>query len=439
MRINIRPESLRAFKGSPSSPISAFKQLQRLVSTCLLWEDTFYVDGQTITQQIEELCTKVKPDEIIALAERTFEKGLLRHIPLFLIVQALKRGAHCKNAIQMICNRPDQMTELLALYWKDGRKPIPNQLKKGLAQAFTKFDEYQLAKYNRKNAIKLKDVLFLCHPKPVNEVQEDLWKRLIDDQLKTPDTWEVRLSSGANKKKSFEELLLEGKMGKLAIVRNLRNMVAAGIDKSLVRHNLLKKNRPILPFQFLAAAKNCPVWEDIIDEAMLLSMNEYEYLDGKTLLLVDVSGSMDSGLSGRSDITRMDAASGIAILLREICRDLHTYTFSNNLETIPARHGMALRDAIVNSQTHGGTYLGAALMYLITRQLDLMTSFNRIIIITDEQVQDILPIVPIPKKYIINIAPYKNGILNHREWHTINGFSENVIEYIRDIEKISEE
>lgn len=436
MQINIRSESLKTYEGGPSSPIPPFKQLQRLVSTCLLWEDTFYVDGKIITQQIEEVCKRVEPDQIVWMAEHVFEKGLLRHIPLFLLVQALKRGApNCKNAIQMICNRPDQMTELLALYWKDGRKPIPNQLKRGLALAFRKFDEYQLAKYNRDKAIKLKDVLFLCHPKPIDEKQEDLWKRLINDELKTPDTWEVRLSSGANKKQSFEELLLEGKMGRLAIIRNLRNMSQAGIDKVFVRYNLLKKSRPILPFQFLAAAKNCPQWEDIIDESMLLSMKDYEPLIGKTLLLVDVSGSMKNALSGKSEMVRMDAACGIAILLKEICKDIDIFSFSEALAHIPPRHGMALRDAIVNSQVHSGTYLGKVLYYLMNNQQALMSSYERIIVITDEQTHDAVPALSIPKQYIINVAPYQNSILNHGQWHVVNGFSENVIEYIRDYEE----
>ena len=58
---------------------------------------------------------------------------------------------------------------------------------------------------------------------------------------------------------------------------------------------------------------------------------------------------------------RTDAAYGLAILLREIAEKVTIYTFSRCCEAVPSRRGMALRDALDQSQPHGGTYLGAAL------------------------------------------------------------------------------
>ena len=51
-----------------------------------------------------------------------------------------------------------------------------------------------------------------------------MWKRLIAGELAVPDTWEVALSSGANKREAWERLLREQKLGALALLRNLRNM-----------------------------------------------------------------------------------------------------------------------------------------------------------------------------------------------------------------------
>ena len=154
--------------------------------------------------------------------------------------------------------RPDQMTDLLALYWKNGRIPLANQLKIGLAKAFTRFDEYQLSKYNRDNPIKLRDVLFLCHAKPKDEEQAALWKRLVNKELKTADTWETRLSSGEDKKESFYELLTTHRMGKLAILRNLRKMKESGIEKKLVSDELMRNMKEMLPFQYFALLVNAP-------------------------------------------------------------------------------------------------------------------------------------------------------------------------------------
>lgn len=77
-------------------------------------------------------------------------------------------------------------------------------------------------------------MLFLCHAKPRDEAQAAVWKRLIWGRLTTPDTWEVTLSSGAEKGQAWERLLREQKLGALALLRNLRNMREAGVDESLV-------------------------------------------------------------------------------------------------------------------------------------------------------------------------------------------------------------
>lgn len=421
--------------GGPSTNTPASIQLKRIAMTCMLFEDNFYIDGKDLSTMIKETCEKVDKQKIVEIAWEAHHKGLLRHLPLVLIVEALKKGALCSHIIDEVCNRPDQMTELLSLYWADGKKPIANQLKKGLAMAFKKFDEYQLAKYDRKEKIKLRDILFLCHAKAENAEQDSLWKRLINNELKTPETWETKLSAGEDKKESFADLLSRGKMGVLAIVRNLRNMFDAGVDKKLVESELLKSNRPILPFQFLTAARACPQWEDIIDKAMLKSMDGKASLDGVTVVLVDVSGSMDTTLSNKGTTMRYDAACGIAVLVREICKEVEVFSFSDGLVYIPPRRGLALRDAIIGSQNHSGTALGAALNRLMKSQRPDI-KVDRIIVITDEQSNDVIPKMNIEHCYIINVAPYKQGIQNNGQWHTINGFSENVIDYIQEFEKV---
>lgn len=436
---------LFTFEGAKSSPIPPIQQLRRISLACMLWEDTFYVDGKKSVEILDEVCSQLDQLQILNVALEANCKGLLRHLPLKLIVNSFKSKKRMNQPfihgqkmmmpsdyIFEICNRPDQMTELLSLYWKDGKKPIPAQLKKGLAKAFTRFDEYQLAKYNRDNPIKLRDILFLCHAKPKDKEQEFLWKKLISSNLSIPETWETKLSSGMDKKESFQELLEKGKMGKLAIVRNLRNMFESGISKEIVEKELMRKSRPILPFQFLAAAKECPQWEDIIDKAMIQACEGKDKLDGTTVLLVDVSGSMNDPLSAKSTMKRMDAACGIAILLREICEQVAIYSFSNRIAVIPPRQGMALRDAIIKSQEHSGTNLRDALINIQSLPV------KRVIVITDEQSQNDPVKMNQEKKYIINVGSYQNGILNNSNWLTITGFSEAVIDYIIEVEKSDE-
>lgn len=443
MKTNVKAEKppIYTHEGAKSSHVSPLAQLRRSVMACMLWEDNFYEDGKQIVDRIGELCAKVSRHDIFLLAQESHQKGYLRHVPLKLIVEGLKRpkdGIPDKDIIQIVCNRPDQMTELLSIYWKDGKKPLAAQLKKGLAKAFTRFDEYQLSKYNRDEKVKLRDVLFLCHAKPKDKEQEELWKRLIDGKLKTADTWETRLSSGADKKESFQELLMAGKLGKLAILRNMRNMHDAGIDKDLVALELMKSDRPLLPFQFIAASKACPAWEDIIDKAMIQSLAKKEKLAGLTVVFVDVSGSMDSGrISAKSETSCKDAASALAILLKEVCEKIEMWTFSERLVLIPPRAGMALRDAIAK-HPFGGTHLGACLNAYNQNRNE--TPIDRLIVITDEQTHDTVPLMKLVKQcYILNISTCQNGIKNTgNQWTTISGFSEASIDFIRECEELDQ-
>lgn len=418
-------------EGGPSSPITAYQKLRRLCLACLMWEDNFYVDGKTQAELIAETCQKVSSVDLYHVIVDAVDQGL-RHLPLYLIVQSLKRkDLELWRMIFTACKRPDQMTELLSLYWKDGKKPIPNQMKKGLAAAFPMFDAYQLAKYNRDGAIKLRDVLFLIHAKPKGEAQAEVWKKLIDNQLNPPDTWEVRLSSGQDKNQSFTELLQEKKMGKLAIIRNLRNMYEAGVDKDIVDQALKHGKMPIFPFQYLAAAKFCPSWEQLIDKHMIASCQERPKLKGSTVFFVDVSGSMSYPLSAKSQMQRLDAACGLAILLREVCEHVEIYSFSERLVQIPPRQGIALRDAILSSQLHSGTFLGNALNLFFNRvRKPEQGYFDRCIVITDEQVADSIPKIPVSKAYLLNVGTYENGIKQNGQWETITGFSEKVVDFI---------
>ena len=74
--------------------------------------------------------------------------------------------------------------------------PLSGQVKKGLAAAFPKFDEYAWPNMIEAGPIKLRDVFFLCHAKPRDAAQAGVWKKLTWGRLNTPDTWEVALSSG---------------------------------------------------------------------------------------------------------------------------------------------------------------------------------------------------------------------------------------------------
>lgn len=433
MQSNVaRANPNRTHGGVPSFPkVPHIDQLRRSVLSCLLWESEFYESGESIADRIIDLSTKVPPDELAALAIEARTEHNLRHVSLLLLVELAKhgRGENCvSHAIEKTIQRADELGEFVSLYWRAGKTPLSKQVKKGLALALRKFDAYQLAKYDREKAVRIRDVLFLVHAKPKDDAQAAIWKQLVDGTLPTPDTWEVALSAGNDKRESFDRLLREGKLGYLALLRNLRNMTEAGVDVGLVRDAILaRKNGAdrVLPFRYVAAARACPRLEPAIDQALSEAIGELTILPGHTLVLVDVSGSMDARLSAKSDLSRMDAACALASLING---DVRMFSFSHALVEVPPRRGMAGVDALKRSQHHGGTALAGAVAEANKMPHD------RLIVITDEQATDRAVPAPIAQRaYMINVASYKNGV-GYGPWTHIDGFSEGVLRWISEFE-----
>lgn len=430
MRLNTTAKNPhRTFEGAPAiHPHNPIDQLRRAVSACLLWEDQFYEDGVAIADRIAALVAQCEPAEVAALAVEARTSMKLRHAPLWLLTALAHAGKGAQaDAYAAVVNRADEMGELIAMFWKDGRRPFPAAMKRGLAQAFGKFDAYQLGKYNRKTAVKLRDVLRIVHPKPANDEQAAMWKAVIDDTLASPDTWEVALSGGADKRETFTRLLAEGKLGYLALLRNLRGMAEAKVDSGLIRDAILARKgaHNVLPFRYVAAARACPQFEPALDEALCGAIEALPILPGKTAVLVDVSASMDCALSGKSDMTRIDAAATLASIIHG---DVRVFTFSNQVVEVPPRRGMAGVDAVKRSQAHQGTYLGAAIE-AVNRQVP----HDRLIAITDEQSADRVGAAK-GKGYMINVASYQNGV-GYGDWTRINGFSENVLRFVTEHER----
>jgi hypothetical protein len=426
---------LRAFthEGAKAKRFTPEMELKRTLMNCLLWENQFYEDGVSIADRIKALVPQVEPKRVAQLAIDARQAMKLRHAPLLVVREMARHEKHrvlVADTLAQIIQRPDEMTELLAIYWADAlgpqqqrkRQPVSAQVKKGLARALTKFDAYQLAKYDRDGAVRIKDVLFLVHAKPKDADQAKVWKQLVDGELASPDTWEVSLSSGKDKRGTFERLMAENKLGGLALLRNLRLMQKAEVPRKTIADAIeaMRTDR-ILPYRFITAARYAPDFEPELEQVMLKSIKGYARLRGRTRLLIDVSGSMFHPLSAQSEMSRAEAACGLAILAREVCDEVEVFTFSQDVKKVPPRRGFALRDAIINSQPHGSTYLGKALTE-IDRKAD------RLIVFTDEQSHDKVP-DPKGRGYMVNVASYQHGV-GQDTWTRVDGFSEAVIAWI---------
>jgi hypothetical protein len=417
--------------GTQVPQINPERQLKRITLAAMLWEKQFYLDGKSHAELVKELVAKVQPAKVEALAQEARTKFKLRHVPLLLARELARHGKLQANALTNVIQRPDEMSEFLSIYWQEGKTAVSNQVKKGLAACFNKFNEYQLAKWNKNSAaIKLRDVMFLSHPKPQTAEQAELFKRVAADTLAVPDTWETQLSAGADKCATFTRLMTEKKLGALAFLRNLRNMRDSGVNTGLIRSYASSVDvSKVLPFRYVAAARIVPEFEDMLESMMFRSLATHDKIPGKTVLVIDVSGSMfGTKISSKSDLDRFDAAAALAMLCREVCEEVEIYSFSGDAVRVAPRRGFALREAISKSQSHGGTQLGRAM-----QTINHNGSYDRCIVFTDEQSYD-RPAAPRGKGYVVNVASYENGV-NHNAWTEVNGFSEAVVDYIQALER----
>lgn len=422
----IEKEPIYTYEGGKASRITSLEELKRATMSCLLWENEFYEDGVSIAERISTLVKQVidngQYNDVIELLKKVKFDMRLRHCPLWMIVSIFKAGQKVsKELIASILTRPDDMGELISLYNKDGKKPLPNQMKKGIALAFEKYDEYQLAKYNRNANYKLVDIANLCHPKVTDAID-----KLVRGTLETPKTWEVLLSSAGSdnekKKLAWLELINTQKLPDMALLKNIRGMLNVGVDKDVIAKRIdeiaLGK---LLPIDYIRAGQNNPSLENEIESKFLSSFTK-EHLNGKTAILVDVSGSMDG--------ERLKYALALAMIGRETCENADIYSFSNETILVPNRRGFGLADAIDNSQGHCGTYMWKSVKNISKK------GYDRIIVVTDEQTMDAPENKLTDKMYVINVASYKRGVgytygtnITH-----INGFSDKVFDYILEIE-----
>jgi hypothetical protein len=354
--------------------------------------------------------------------------------------------------LPQIITRADQLTDFVALYFKDGRQPLTNQVKKGLASAFHNFREFHFAKYDREGPVRLRDVLFLCHAKPRDQEEVELYKKIANRTLETPETWEVLLSSGADKRGTFEKLIKGNKLGSLAFLRNLRNMKESKVDYSILKQGFDNlSGNVLLPLNYYAAYKNNPEYSREIEEAMLKSYSSLKKLPGHTVFVVDVSGSMGARISGKSQYSRMEVACALSMLAAELGERVTIYATAGSdakrihqTARVANHRGFALVNAILDQVRKlggGGIFTRQCLEYIKEDMKD--ETPDRIIVFSDSQDCDIINKTPKPfgkKNYIVDVSAHEHGINYNGVWTAeISGWSENFLNYVAAYEGVYNE
>lgn len=365
------------------------------VLTSFFNEKKFY--GDNSQEMKETIVAAIRKDAVFVaklavFARREFHMRTVAHVLVAHLAHEVEGKPYTRAATKAVCLRGDDATEILACYLSEFGKPVPNALKKGLADAMTGFDEYTLAKYKGEGKqVKMRDVLCICRPTPKDEQQSDLWKRLLNGELKTPYTWETELSAKGNTAEVWEQLIDSGKVGYMALLRNLRNILQANpgnVEKALATIEdpaAVRRSRQ-LPFRYLSAYKQVANSADsrvldALENAAEAACENAPKLKGKTVIAVDVSGSMGDTISEKSDVRCSEIAMLLGMMAGRMCERYVLYTFDTEIRKVPVSSRSGILEKAMATPFGSGTNMHLPFERMIAERLDA----DRVIILSDQE------------------------------------------------------
>lgn len=482
------------YEGGEAYKLTPELKLYTRVCTSML-QSTFYEKSVSAQlAKLRDLIGKVDPLFVAQLAVYAREQMHLRSIPLVLAVELAKIHSGdnlVRRMLNRVIARPDEITEALAYYsLANNRRGIKklgklqHQFKKGVGDAFNKFDEYQLAKYNREGVVTLKDAVKLTHPKPGNEKQSQLIKKVLEGNLDTPETWEVKMSQAgqkrASKKETWEEMINSNKMGYMAMLRNLRNFLKEDVSKECIDKVCAKISDPRevrkskqLPFRFLSAYRalvgsprtrqwgminddgmpDHPYRQKIVkalEKAVKISAQNMPLLDGSVLIASDVSGSMIQQISENSSVYQYDIGILMGMMAAERAENLTYGMFGSTWKPFALPSGDVLANVSAmyeKANSVGLSTNGYKVLQWANEQVrkSPLRYYERIMIFTDCQLYGgsiqkewakYKKVVPFAKLYLFDLRGYGTSPLNlkDKDITLIGGFSDKVFNIIEAIE-----
>ncbi len=449
--------------GRVSYGMSEKSKLITQILTSFFNEKKFYGDNSAEIQ--ETIKNVIKQDakfvsNLAVFARREFNMRSISHILVAYLAHEIEGKPFVRQTVKGVSLRGDDVTEIMACYISLFGKPIPNALKKGINDVLRGFDEYTLAKYKGNGkAVKMRDLLCLCRPTPKTNAQSDMWKRLLEDKLEIPMTWETELSANGNNAETWEKLIDSEKVGYMALFRNLRNIVNANpsniekVMKDIENPEKVKKSKQ-LPFRFLSAYKELADIGgsrlfDVLENAVEASIENMPTFKGTTVIAVDVSGSMGDNISDKSKVRCYEIAMLLGLIANKICENSVFYTFNNDIKKYAISHRNGILETVTNSYCGGGTN-----MFLpFQKMIDDNIKADRVIILSDNECNSCdgwwysrKPVQSIADEYrkasgndiwvhAIDLQGYGTQQFHGAKTNIIAGWSEKVFDFIKIAEQ----
>ncbi|WP_298733967.1 TROVE domain-containing protein [uncultured Chitinophaga sp.] len=479
-------EGAKAYRMSPEM------ELYAAIATTML-SDATYEKADERMARIISLLPKVKAEFVARLAVYARKQMNLRTAPVVLATELAKihsGDSLVSRMVEHIVQRPDEIMELLAYYQLANKRTsakklnrISKQLQKGLAGSFNKFDEYQFAKYNRDAEVKLRDALFLVHPKAKDATQQVLFNKIAKQELATPYTWETELSALGQQAfaspeekalaftRKWEALIDSGKLGYMALLRNLRNILSANVSAAHIGKicRYLSDEKAVatskqLPFRFLAAYRELKdiasdytsLLMDTLETAITYSVQHLKGFDPDTKVVIacDVSGSMQKPVSAKSKVLLYDIGLLLGMLLQYKSQRVVSGMFGDTwkMVSLPRRGVLANVDAFYRREGEVGYATNGYLVLddLVQRKYIA----DKVMIFTDVQLWDsntnnasahntlssrwaaYKRIAPQAKLYLFDLSGYGNTPLRveQNDVHLVAGWSDKVFDVMEAME-----
>ena len=463
-------------KGNPQFQKSAKQELYEIATMSMYGKDSYHEDGDAridrMVTGLENVIASGKDDDVHFVANLIIHartKMNIRTMPLVMLVHFAKslreKNVHymqLRRVTADVIQRADQITDLYAyaLQVFGSKGKIPMAIKRGVADAFNKFNGYQFAKYNRNGAVKMTDVLRIVHPKAKSVEQGEIFQKLMEDNLEAPYTWEVELSKNGqlpenerkSKKDLWTELLESKKLGFMSLMRNARNIIEAGVDAKVMKARvydilsdpeLIAKSKQ-LPFRFVSAIKATKDCGDnkmlqALKKALDISVSNVPVIGENVWIIVDASGSMMGWYGQESKgMSPFETASIFAAAIAKGNKDatnLKVTLFSDYAKHVaidPEDSVINISESFMAENWGYGTNLASALKM----KKDLGFEPDTVIILSDMQVDylsgqktNIFDKNAI--KIAMNLEAYNSTPIDEIDgWYQLGGWSERVFDFI---------
>ncbi len=426
------PVRARTYEGHLGYERDAKSELFLLAVTNMVGEQTYYEASQERDDRFKMLCWAIAttdPAWLAAFIPYLRDTMQMRSAATVAAAHYIAAGApNGRQLVDKTLVRADEPAELLAFYAQEYGKRFPQPLKRGVADAVNRlYTERNALKYDGSSkAWRMGDVIDLVHPKPLTSWQSELFRWLLDtrhnrDDVILPEgcqmiaarslleatpvelrrgmlsqptllatagmTWESLAGwlQGPMDAKAWEAIIPS--MGYMALLRNLRNFEQAGVDGAVLDRVATTLSDPLnvktsrqFPLRFLSAYRNIQSerFSYPLERALEASLLNVPVLKGKTLILIDCSGSMHGPLSARSNLDRKDAAALFGLALGKQAEQANVYVYDTSFAAVPLSHPILRLVGDVRQWGGGGTNTWQAVDATFARH-------ERIVILTDEQ------------------------------------------------------